>query len=362
MVSKQINYSLNTDLGFNKEGIITFQTPPDTVATHMQRMINAINSIPEVEVASRGFFSPADAGVAFTNVSYAPKPEIKPQVQIRWGDPNYLAVYGIKLLAGRNVGPGDTMKEFIINNTYAKLLGFEKPEDAIGKHLDFNGKNMPIVGVMHDFHDQSMHAVISPLVFAGNSGDFFHVKLRPNTPDGAVWHTAITKIQQAYKQIYPGEDFNYKFYDDTIASFYESEQRTASLLAWATGLAIFISSLGLLGLVMYTINTRRKEIGIRKVLGASVTNIIAVLSTDFVRLVFLAFAIATPLAWWATYEWMQDYVYRTTISCWVLVLSGACMLLIALITLSYAGNKGGHCKSGEEFENGMTAVLNGKAA
>jgi len=187
---------------------------------------------------------------------------------------------------------------------------------------------------MHDFHDQSMHGEIMPLVFAGRSGDFFHVKLKANTPGGALWQNAIAKMQKAYKQIYPGEDFNYKFYDDTIASFYESEQRTAKLLIWATGLAIFISCLGLLGLVIYTINTRTKEIGIRKVMGASVANIVSVLSTDFMWLVFLAFVIAAPLAWWATFEWLQDYAYRTTMSWWIFVLSGACMLLIALITLS----------------------------
>ncbi len=333
MVSKQINYSLNSDLGFHKEGIVTFQTPRDTVAMHAQQLINALNAIPEAEVASRGFFSPADEGVAYTNVSYPSKPEIKPQVQIRWGDTNYIKVYGIKLLAGRNVAPSDTMKEFIINNTYAQLLGFQKPEDAIGKQLNFNGKNMPIIGVMHDFHDQSMHGPIMPLVFTGRSGDFFHVKLKPNTPGGVLWQTALLKIQKAYKQIYPDEDFTYKFYDDTIASFYTSEQRTASLLTWATGLAIFISCLGLLGLVMYTINTRTKEIGIRKVLGASVTHIVSVLSTGFMRLVFLAFLIAAPIAWWATYTWLQDYAYRTPMSWWVFVVSGMSMLLIALITL-----------------------------
>jgi ABC-type antimicrobial peptide transport system permease subunit len=325
---------LNTDLGFNKKGIITFVTPRDTVAVHGQQLINAINAIPEVEVASRGFLSPADEGAAFSNVSYAPKPEIKAQVQIRWGDPNYFKVYGIKLLAGRNVEPSDTAKEIIINNTYAKLLGFQNPEDAIGKQLDINGKSKPIVGVMYDFHDQSMHTLITPLIFEGRTGGFFHIRLKPNTSGGILWQTAISKIQKVFKQIYPDDDFEYKFYDDTIASFYASEKRTASLLKWATGLAIFISCLGLLGLVMYTINTRIKEIGIRKVLGASVTSIVFVLSTDFMRLVFLAFVIAAPMAWWATYEWLQDYAYRTTMSWWVFIVSGSAMLLIALITLS----------------------------
>ncbi|MDQ6844536.1 MAG: ABC transporter permease [Bacteroidota bacterium] len=334
MVSKQINYSLNTDLGFNKDGIITFDAPRDTVTAHTQQLLNSINAIPEVQVASSGFLSPADVGVAFTNVSYPPKKDVQVQVQIRWGNPAYIDVYKLKLLAGRNVAASDTFKEFLINDAYAKLLGFQKPNDALGKYLSFNGKQMPVVGVMQDFHDQSTHAPIFPLVFIDGNGSTFHVRLKPNSAGGFAWHNAINKMQKIYKQLYPDEDFNYKFYDDTIAKMYEQEQQTASLLSWATGLAIFISCLGLLGLVMYTINTRRKEIGIRKILGASVTNIVSVLSTDFIKLVCLAFLIAAPLAWWAIYKWLEDYAYKTALSWWVFLLAGLGMLLIALITLS----------------------------
>ena len=333
IVARQINYSLNADLGFKKEAIITFNTPWDTVATHGKRLLNNINAIPEVQLASAGFLSPADKGVAFTNVSYAEKKDLNANVQIRWGDTNYLHIYQIQLLAGRNILPSDSMKEFIINNTYAKMLDFQKPEDAIGKLLSFNGKNMPIVGVMKDFHDQSMRGNISPLVFAGNNGSTFHIRLKPNV-SGTVWRNGIEKIQSAYKQIYPEADFEYKFFDETIASFYESEQHTASLLKWATGLAILISCLGLSGLVMYTINTRTKEIGVRKILGASVSNIISVLSIDFIRLVLIAFLIATPLAWWASYKWLEEFAYRTSLSWWVFVVSGMGLLFIALITLS----------------------------
>ncbi len=334
MVSKQINYSLNSDLGFNKDGIITFDTPHDTVTAHTQQLLNNINAIPEVQVASSGFLSPADVGVAYTNVSYPPKKDVQTQIQFRWGNPAYIDVYKLKLLAGRNVAPSDTFREFLINDAYAKLLGFQKPNDALGKYLSFNGKLMPVVGVMQNFHDQSTHAPIFPLVFADGNGSTFHVRLKPNTAGGFAWHNAISKIQKAYNQLYPEEDFNYKFYDDTIAKMYEQEQQTASLLSWATGLAIFISCLGLLGLVMYTINTRTKEIGIRKILGASVTNIVSVLSTDFIKLVCFAFLIAAPLAWWAIYKWLQNYAYKTAMSWWVFILAGSGMLLIALITLS----------------------------
>jgi putative ABC transport system permease protein len=334
IVSKQINFSLNQDLGFTTNGIITFDTPRDTVAAHQQQLLNEINAVPEVAIAGTGFFSPADVGVAYTNISYAEKKDLKANIQIRWGDPNYIKVYQIKLLAGRNVQPSDTMKEFIINNTYAKLLGFQKPEDALGKQLNFNGKTMPIVGVMQDFHEQSTHALIDPLVFAGSTGSTFHIRLKPNGAGGEGWKNGIGKIQKAFRNTYPEADFDYKFVDEKIANLYKSERQTASLLAWSTGLAILISCLGLSGLVIFTTNSRAKEIGVRKVLGASVAQIVSVLSSDFMRLVFLAFIIAAPIAYWASYKWLQDFAYRTKMSWWVFALSGFAMLLLALLTLS----------------------------
>ncbi len=334
MVSKQINYSLHQDLGFNKDGIITFELPRDTVAAHGQQLLNEINTMPEVELAATGFLAPIDKGAAFTNISYSPKPEIKEQVQLRWGDPNYINIYKIRLLAGRNITTSDSIKEFLVNNTYTKVLGFQNPEDAVGKMLSFNNKQLPIVGVMQDFHEQSMHTQITSLVLGGNNGSTFHVRLKPGLPGADSWKKAISKIQKAYHQIYPDQDFEYRFIDDTIAGFYEAEQRTASLLSWATGLSMLISCLGLLGLVMYTISTRTKEIGIRKILGATVSNLISLLSKDFVQLVLIAFVIAAPLAWWASYKWLENFAYKTSVSWWVFVVSGSAMLFVALITLS----------------------------
>jgi putative ABC transport system permease protein len=341
VMSKQINYGLNADLGFNKEAIITFEGGRDTSKIKPQRLLNAIKAMPEVQLASTGFFSPADEGVAFTNIKYAEKPDLKVDIQIRWGDPNFINVYNLKLLAGKNVAASDDFKEVIINETYAKLLDFKKPEDAIGKTLIFNDQNLPIVGVMQDFHDQSVRTKISPLVLMGNNGSIFHIRLQPNTygtsrnnREEGAWKSAIAKIQKAFYETYPDGTFEYQFFDEKIAKLYEQETRTASLLTWATGLAIFISCLGLLGLVMYTINTRTKEIGIRKILGASDGNIVGVLSTDFMKLVLIAFLIATPLAWWVMFKWLQDFAYRTPLSWWVFALSGGVMLLIALLTLS----------------------------
>jgi putative ABC transport system permease protein len=336
MVSKQINYSLNADMGFRKDAILSFDLPRlDTVANHRTVLLNEIKAMPGVQMASKGFLTPADEGAAFTDITYAGS-DYKESVQLRWGDTNYLKLFNIKLLTGRSVQQSDTIKEFLINDTYAKALGFKNPQDAIGKLLDFNGKKLPIVGVMHDFHEQSFHSPVGPLVFASfdDRSFFIHVLLQPQNGTNASWSNTIAQIQKAYHQLYPDEDFTYKFLDDTIAKFYESEQHTASLLNWATALSILISCLGLLGLVMYTINTRTKEIGIRKILGATVTSIISILSKDFVQLVLIAFLIATPVAWWATYKWLQDFVYKINMSWWIFALCGSAMLFIALIILS----------------------------
>jgi len=337
MVSKQINYSINSDLGFNKDAIISFAMPRDTVKTHGPQLLKAIRTIPGIAIASSGFLAPADNGAAFGNIMFDNGKEmVKPdvEVQIRWGNPEYLDVYQIRLVAGRNVLPSDTVKELLINERLAHALGFQRPADILGKELKWNRKKATIVGIMKDFHDMSMKSAIGAVAFGGANGNFIHVKLQPNTTGSEQWKTTIAQIQLAYKKMYPESDFDYRFMDETIAKFYESEQHTASLLTWATGLAILISCLGLLGLVIYTTSIRTKEIGIRKILGASVTNIISILSKDFIQLVLLAFIIAAPLAWWASYKWLQDFVYRTNMSWWIFALSGAAMLVAAVITLS----------------------------
>lgn len=142
-------------------------------------------------------------------------------------------------------------------------------------------------------------------------------------------------MEKAWKEIYPEDDFEYSFFDESIAKFYDSEQHTSTLLTWATGLSIFISCLGLLGLAIYNTNQRTKEIGVRKVLGATVTQIVTLLSTELVMLIVLAFVLVTPLAWYAMNKWMESFADRTTISWWIFVVSGGGMLLTALITSSF---------------------------
>jgi len=251
-------------------------------------------------------------------------------------DPVYYDIYKLKLAAGKLPEQSDTLKEYLINETYAKELGFANPADAIGKIVNRDNKKIPIVGVLKDFHTKSTHDPIKPLAFSSASKQSFavHIALRSQAGSPGSWKEGLAKIEKEFKILYPDNDFTYVFFDATIAAFYKSEQDISRLLKWSAGLCIFISCLGLLGLVIYTTNTRTKEIGVRKVLGASVVQIVSLLSKDLLSLVFIAFIIATPLAWMAMNNWLQDFAYRTNISWWVFAACGVSMLMIALVLLS----------------------------
>jgi putative ABC transport system permease protein len=162
-----------------------------------------------------------------------------------------------------------------------------------------------------------------------------HIALKPQTVGGNEWKTAIAGMQKAYKDLYPDDDFQYFFFDEAIAKMYTSEQHISTLLTWATGVSIFISCLGLFGLAIYTTNQRTKEIGVRKVLGATVSQIVMLLSKEMVVLIFLAFVLASAGAWYAMDKWMQTFADRTTISWWIFALSGAGMLITALFTSGF---------------------------
>jgi ABC-type antimicrobial peptide transport system permease subunit len=240
------------------------------------------------------------------------------------------------LLAGRILLPSDTTKELLINSTCLHLLGFKHPSDALGKILHWNDKNTPIVGVIQDFHAHPLNMEVKPMAFSFDRSDCkkLIVALHPKTGEGNEWKKTIASIETLYKKTYPEEDFSYAFLDESIKNFYQGEKNISSLLKWATGLTVFISCLGMLGLVIYTTHQRTREIGVRKVLGASVGQIVSILSADFLKLVCLGFILATPAAWWAVHNWLQGFAFRTTISWWVFVLSGLVMLVIAFITLS----------------------------
>ncbi|MBS1529021.1 MAG: ABC transporter permease [Bacteroidetes bacterium] len=339
LVSKQIYYVLHKDLGFKKDAIVNVFMPWNAKNKSLKDVyVNKIKEMPQVAILSRGGDVPSSNGWSSNDATYRDgKREVKSELYTKSGDENFIKVYHIKLLGGRNVSMADTAHAMIINETYAHLMGFKNANDAIGKYVEFGPKQKrQVVGVFGDFHQASLHAIIKPLAIFPQmyNMDGLHIALKPETAGGNEWKTATAAMEKEWKELFPDDDFEFHFFDDSIAKMYTKEQQISKLLTWAMGLSIFISCLGLLGLAMFTTGARTKEIGVRKVLGATVAQIVALLSRELILLVLLAFVVVTPIAVWAMNKWIQNFADHTSLSWWVFALSGAGMLLTALITLS----------------------------
>src|SRR5690606_3611340 len=214
---------------------------------------------------------------------------------------------------------------------------FKTPQAAVGQFVSMGGSNRyPIVGVIADFHQKDLHLEIEPLALGASSRrsdlQTFNVKL---PSDRKQWKKAIAVMEKEWKTIYPHAPFEYRFNDERIKGLYESEYRMAKLVGLATGVTILVSCLGLFGLATLTAFQRTKEIGIRKVLGATVSGIAGLLSIDFVKLVCLATVIASPIAWWAMNRWLADFAYRIDIQWWMFAAAGVGAVAIALLTVSW---------------------------
>lgn len=340
IVSKQIHYSLNKDLGYKQSALVYFNTKWNWGNRENDNrrftLLQKLKAIPEIENLSLAGGPPAENGMSSTSMSTTHNgKKLETTVEMKYADTTYFSLYGMKLLAGRNLHQSDTIREFVINETYARMMGFDQPEKAVGQLID-RGWPTPVVGVLADFHTKGTQQAIKPLAYSAATGRSrtIHLALKPKDNDPELWNRGLKKVEAAYKEVYPEEDFEYHFFDESIATFYKAEQNISRLLKWATGLSIFISCLGLLGLAIYSTNSRKKEIGVRKVLGASVPQVTGLLLKDFLQLVLLAILIAVPLGWWAMYNWLQDFSYRTGMSWWVFAATGTGMMLIAILILS----------------------------
>ncbi|MEZ2338764.1 FtsX-like permease family protein [Mucilaginibacter sp. RCC_168] len=345
LVSKQIYYVLHKDLGFKKDAILIIRTPKNiNMVSRNKILLNDFRLMPQITLVSLGDEPPSSFTYNRMRGVYddGKKQIITEEVICEAGDENFIKLYQIKLLAGRNIQESDSGKAIIVNNTYAKALGFVNPYDAIGKQLtgfSGSGKSVNIIGVVADYNQRSLHSPIYPsaILWPQRKIDMrtIHVGLKPATAGGNEWKTAIAEMGKTWKKVYPDDDFDCQFYDETIAKFYDEEQQASTLLRWATGFSILISCLGLLGLAVYTMNQRKKEIGIRKAFGATVAQIVILLSTELILLILLAFIIVTPIAWYAMHHWLENFADHTAISWWIFVLSGMGMVLVAILTSGF---------------------------
>jgi ABC-type antimicrobial peptide transport system permease subunit len=300
-------------------------------------LIDKLSAIPEIAFISQCSSPPSSASSLSGILHYQDgKNAIATDVQQKFGDTNYLKLYGLKLISGKNYASSDTITSLIVNETYSRALGFSKPDNAIGKMLDWGNAKHPITGVVSDFNQSSLHDLIKPLVIASNPSLEFNISVafKPNI-DRKGQQISIGKISSIWHEVYPKDDFEYTFFNDDIANYYSGEIHLASLLIWATCLAIFISCLGLLGFAIYTIGQRTKEISMRKVLGASIFQIGYILISEFLLLILTAFLIATPIAWVGIAKWLDNFSYRISMEWWLFILGLAVTLSVSMAILSY---------------------------
>ncbi|MEO1032497.1 MAG: ABC transporter permease [Bacteroidota bacterium] len=341
LVGKQINYLLSKDMGFKTEAVVSVFSPrSESELSKKELYAQKLKAIPKIKSLSLGGMPPAsfNTNTSTTTVNNG-KNEVQSDLQFIFGDTQYLDLFELELLAGR-LFRNDTIQELVINEAAQKVYGFETPEEALNALVDFGDRKVPIVGVMADFHQRSLKSDIRPMALVGDwyrpsFSRFQAVHIAFQNTDAADLKTTLSKIEEAYKTVYTEvDDYRIEFMDETIAKFYNREKKISKLLNWATGLSILISCLGLLGLVIYTTNRRVKEIGVRKVLGATLLQINTLLCKEFLILVAVAFVIAAPIAWYGINTWLQDFAYKTTMSFWVFLVGGIAMIVFALIVIS----------------------------
>jgi putative ABC transport system permease protein len=249
-------------------------------------------------------------------------------------DYDWVPSFGLQVKAGRNFSKEfeSDRKGVMLNESAAKLLGFDDFSKAINEKFFSAGDTVTLLGIVSDYHHQGLQKPIDPMIFrlVPNARDAYSIKMKTGDVQGT-----ISDVQKAWNRFFPADPFNYYFLDELFDQQYRADQRFGKIFGLFAFLAIIIACFGLLGLSAYNVLQRTKEIGIRKVLGASVQNVLYILSRDFMLLVLIAFVIAVPVTWWIMHEWLQDFAYRINIHIWVFGVAGLLAILIALMTISF---------------------------
>ena len=343
-IGQQMRYIQKMDLGYAKDQVIIVPTnmkiKEGIAFADLYR--EELMKHPEVESVTTSVFSFAET--PWCNLGYTDDKKIYRNFQFNRIDANFIPTLQIKLVAGRNFQPGNSADDFgsiIVNEALVKEYGWKDP---IGQKLPGSYEER-IVGVVKDFNYESLHTKVKPLVLAlrhdsilRHSQDVsFAIAPQPRLSVRMKGGSPIANqeiLKKAWVAVAPNEEFAFNFLDDRVASQYESEKRTDTIVKWAAGLSIFIACMGLFGLVTLTVIKRTKEISIRKVLGATSGSIVTLLASYFVKLVVIASLVAFPLAWWAIKQWLGDFAYQTNISWWLFAAAGVSAILIALLTVS----------------------------
>lgn len=346
IVYKQLLFNQSMDLGFNKENVLII-SDADRLGNNeesfrqellgLQQVISA--SISTGLPAQQNFFTDSYVPETANNVSAGDKHVDLTSFIV---DESFVPTLKLNIALGRNFSKSFTdSASVLVNEAAAREMGWSDP---IGKYITYPGGNdtkFKVVGVVKNFNTESLHNAISPFVLfyttskTYNTGvSYVAVRIKPGD-----YSKAISSIQTKWKEFMPDNPFEYTFLDAEYDSLYKTDQTVGKVFSVFTFLSITVACLGLLGLAMYTAERRTKEIGIRKVLGASVQNVVAMLSKDFLKLVIIASVIAFPIAWYAMNKWLQDFAYPTKVNWWIFALAASLTLIVALVTVSFQSIK-----------------------
>lgn len=334
----QVKFLKSADLGFNKDAIIMLPIPEHS-ESKLSYLHDQLIKHPGIEGLSFCYKPPSALTQKGGSIRFDGREWEKFTVNSIIGDHNYIKTFGLKLIAGRDFYPADTANAFIVNQQMLKKLNIGNPEQAIGHQItagDISGKPGTIIGVVKDFNVQPLNAALQPLLIAPKPEYYENAAIKIS---GNHQQELIKIIRQEWQKTYSQNAFEFHFLDEQLARFYQKEEMIGKLITAGTIMAILISCLGLLGLISLMTVQRTKEIGIRKVLGASVAQITTLLSKHFLKLILFALIIATPLAYFIMQKWLQGFAYRIQISWWIFALSGITAILIALITISFQSVK-----------------------
>jgi predicted permease len=331
----QLDYVRSRDLGFDKNLVYTFPINNDSATLQRQTTLkNRLLDIASVESVSLCSDQPSSGNTWSTNFKFGNHTGDEPfNTSLKFCDADWQKTYGFRLRAGRWLEPSDTIREAVVNETMLRKLGISNPEEAIGQNIRLGGGRMlKVAGVVEDFHTHSLHEEHEPTLITTRANMYFQagIKLRPDNIEAAT-----AAVQRVFDEVLPEQVFDGSFLDESIANFYRNESRFSATCKGFGALAIFISCLGLLGLAAHAAQRRTKEIGIRKVLGASVAGITGLLAKDFLKLVLVSFLFAIPIAYWFMQKWLADFAYRIDMHWWMFAAAGLAAVAIAFLTVSF---------------------------
>jgi len=332
VILRQMDYVRKKPLGFNPDAVAMIYAPNDSLNvqkynTLRERMLN----IPGVEGMSYCQVAPLSGDVSERNFAYGGK-EVKDfQVRVSVADENYLELFKLKVVAGKGYIKSDTLNGYVVNEKLLKMLNVKNPEDAIGKIFSSGDIKAPIVGVVKDFNDKSLREGVSPMAIYANKNEYYNMAIRVN-PEMLL--SAMKSVEALWNQTFPDYVYDVAFVNDDINGYYEEEQIMGVLFRVFAGVIIFISFIGLFGLISYVATQRSREVAIRKVLGASTVELVKMLNGSFLLMVFLANVVAWPLAYLFVSKWLAGFAYRIDLSIWPFVAAMLLSMLITLVTVS----------------------------